>query len=78
MCDRGVCLRTRLSRGLSSSVHACMHDCTQRAHARVRTLYRIARGSSSALQSRSSELQSEICFDMRALGRVEFDLFAAH
>ena len=34
--------------------------------------------SSSALQSRSVELQSEMCFDMRALGRVEFDLFAAH
>ena len=57
---------------------ACMHECTQRAHARVRTLYIIACGSSSALSRAPVHLQSGMCFDMRALGRVEFDLFAAH
>ena len=56
---------------------ACMSARSARRRACERYILHMG-ASSSALSRAPVQLQSETCFDLRALGHVEFDLFAAH
>ena len=55
-----------------------MHVHAARAGARANAIYCTWELAPVRSSRAPVQLQSETCFDLRALGHVEFDLFAAH